>query len=346
MSDRSSIPTINDVARAAGVSKGLVSFVFNGRPGVAPETKDRIIRAADDLGWRPSHTARTLSTRRALAHGLVLRRDPSVLSVDAFFPAFLAGAESVLSAQGWVMVLAVVPDAETEHDTYRRLAVERRVDGVIVTDLRHHDRRLPLLDRLGLPAVTLGRPDLAAPVCVVEMDDTAGIARAVEHLYELGHRRIAHVAGDPDMLHGRRRRLAFERAVAGCGLDPQLVVDTDFSPAAGAQATRELLLTPSRPTAIVYANDQMAVAGLAVLTEHGMDVPADMSIVGHDGSEMTRYLYPSLTTVESDPALWGATAARSLLQVIDQGRATDVQLPPARFVLGRSTAPPSLRSQS
>ena len=340
-----SVPTITDVARAAGVSKGLVSFVFNGRPGVADSTRDRILQAADDLGWRPSRPARTLATQRALALGLVLRREPSVLSSDAFFPSFLAGVESVLAAAGRVVVLAVVPDAEAEHATYRTLAGERRVDGVFLTDLRHDDRRLPLLRHLGLPAVTLGRPDVPTPFCVVEMDDTAGVEQAVDHLHGHGHRRIAHVAGDPEMLHGSRRRLAFERAIAERGLPPQPVVDTDFSPAAGARATRELLAAELRPTAVVYANDQMAMAGMAVLAEHGVDVPGDLSVVGFDGGELARHLHPALTTVRSDPATWGASAARTLLQLIDQGLADDVQLPPARFVLGRSTAPPSPRSQ-
>lgn len=248
MSNRSSPPTIADVARAAGVSKGLVSFVFNGRRGVAAETRGRIIQAADELGWRPSQTARTLSSRKALALGLVLRRDPSVLASDAFFPAFLAGVESVLSAQGRVLVLAMTGDVDAEHATYRSLVAERRVDGVFVTDLRRHDRRLPLLRRLGVPAITLGRPDIASPFCSVGMDDTTGIDHAVDHLAELGHRRIAHVAGDPDMLHGQRRRRAFERAVAACGLDGDLVLDTDFSPGAAPRPPAPCCaVIPGRP---------------------------------------------------------------------------------------------------
>ena len=344
--DGRAVPTITDVARAAGVSKGLVSFVFNNRPGVAAATRDRILRTADELGWRPSLPARTLSTKKSYALGLVIRRDPSVLASDAFFPPFMAGVESVLTTRSRVLVLAVVPDAGSEETTYRTLAAERRVDGVFLTDLRRRDSRLGLLGELRLPVVTLGRPDVASPFTAVSMDDTAGIGQAVHHLAGLGHTRIAHVAGDRQMLHGRRRRAAFRATMADHGLDGGTIIDTDFSPAAGAAATRALLRRRNRPTAIVYANDPMAVAGLGAHGQAGLGVPEDVSVIGYDGTEMARYLHPALTTVHHRPHALGRTAARALLTVIDAGRIDDVDLPAARFVLGRSTASPPPASHS
>ena len=125
-------PTITDVATAAGVSKGAVSFALNGRPGISEETRRRILATAEELGWTPSVRARALSISRSHAVGLVLARPPEVLSVDAFFPAFIAGLETALSARGHALLLQVA-----EHDdlsTYRRLAQEARVDGVIRQD--------------------------------------------------------------------------------------------------------------------------------------------------------------------------------------------------------------------
>src|SRR5690349_9802392 len=130
-------PTITDVAVAAGVSKGAVSFALNGRPGISPETRERILEVAGRMGWTPSPRARALSTRKALAVGLVIARPPEILRADAFFPAFIAGLETVLSARGHALLLQIA-----EHDdlaTYRRLAQEARVDGVFVTDLRVDD---------------------------------------------------------------------------------------------------------------------------------------------------------------------------------------------------------------
>ncbi len=333
-------PTISDVASAAGVSKGLVSFALNNRPGVAADTRDRILQVADDLGWRPSVTARSLSTRTSFALGLVIRRSAEVISADPFFPSFIAGVESVLSEHGRALVLSVVPDERAEMSTYRTLAGDNRVDGIFLTDLRHDDKRFALLDELGLPAVALGHPSRNAGVPFVELDDTTGIQAAVEHLVSLGHSRIGHVAGDPAMIHGGRRRTSFIESMRSAGLDDSLVVNTDFSVSSGADATHRLLDAPHPPTAIVYANDPMAIAGLGAAQQRGLAVPQDLSITGFDGSDISAYVYPALTTITSDPVDWGRVAATTLLGLIATGSASNVALPPARLLVRASTAPP------
>lgn len=333
-------PTIADVARRVGVSKSLVSFVFNDRPGVAPETRERILAAAREMGWRPRPSARSLSTKRSFALGLVLRRDASVLAADAFFPAFIAGVETVLADDGQVLVLSVVADADAELRTYRNLARDHRVDGVFLTDIRLADSRLDLLIELGLPAVTLGRPEPTAPFPSVDLDDQLGVRQTVDHLRALGHRRIGYVAGDVDMLHGRRRRASFVAAMRGAGLATDMIEDTDFSAAAGALATQRLLERNPRPTAIVYASDPMAVAGLGIVHGQGLRSPEDLSVAGFDGTDISRHIFPTLTTVDSDPLAWGREAASTLLQLISTGQADDVHLPAAQLRIARSTAPP------
>jgi DNA-binding LacI/PurR family transcriptional regulator len=332
-------PTISDVAREAGVSNGLVSFALNNRPGVAPETRRRILAVASELGWRPSPSARALSTKTSYALGLVIRRNVDLISADPFFPAFIAGVESVLAEEGRVLVLSVVSDEEAELRTYRTLAADRRVDGVFLTDLHHDDSRFPLLAELGVPAVALGRPGDDITVPWVHVDDTRGIGAAVDHLVGLGHTRIGHVAGDSAMVHGGRRRSSFDDAMAEAGLDASLVVETDFSTAAGADATRRLLDDARPPTAIVYANDPMAIAGLGVAQQRGLRVPADLSITGFDGTDISAYVFPALTTVASDPVEWGRVAARALLTFIATGEAESVQLPPATLLVRASTGP-------
>lgn len=332
-------PTIIDVARAAGVSKGLVSLVVNDRPGVAETTRQRVREVADQLGWRPNPQARSLSTQTTYALGLVLRREPRIVAADPFYPAFMAGLESVLSGEGRVLVLSVVGDADAEEQAYRALAADRRVDGVFLLDLRRNDSRIALLEELGVPAVLIGRLDGRSRLPSVVLDDAPGVAAVVHHLADLGHREVAYVAGDPALQHARHRRRAFEEAAAARGLTPTAVVDTDFSMAAGAAATSALLRGGTRPTAVVYANDPMAVAGLAVLQEAGIRVPAEMSVVGFDGTELARHTHPALTTVRSDPEEWGAAAARTLLDLVTTGEADDVALPPAELVPARSTGP-------
>ncbi|MFG1624679.1 LacI family DNA-binding transcriptional regulator [Kribbella sp. NPDC049227] len=341
-------PTIADVAHRAGVSKGAVSFALNGRPGLARATVDKILAAADELGWRPSNRGRSLSVSKAFALGLVITRDPAVLSSDPFFPAFIAGVESVLSSRGQALVLQVVTAGEEEEAGYRRLAQDARVDGVFLSDLRHDDPRIALLTELGLPAVTLNRPDGTSPFPAVILDDRPGTAAVVEHLVELGHTRIAHVAGPPAFVHATARSTALLSTLAAAGLEPVAVETSDFTAAGGIEATRRLLALSQPPTAIVYANDRMAIAGLGAAQAAGLTVPDDLSIAGFDDSELAEYVHPGLTTVRADPFAFGEAAAHTLNLVVDG--ATDVpdaELPPAQLVVRRSTgAPPSLGSPS
>jgi DNA-binding LacI/PurR family transcriptional regulator len=335
-------PTIADVASRAGVSKGAVSFALNGRPGLAQATVDRILAAADELGWRPSNRARSLSVSKAFALGFVITRDPAVLSSDPFFPAFIAGVESVLASRGQALVLQVVTPGEDEAAGYRRLAQDGRVDGVFLSDLRHDDPRIGLLTELGLPAVTLNRPEGSSPFPAVCLDDRPGTIAVVEHLLELGHRRIAHVAGPLAFVHATARQEAFVAALAEAGLEPVAIEGSDFTAAGGTEATKRLLALAEPPTAIVYANDRMAIAGIGAAHEAGLTVPGELSVAGFDDSELAEFVHPGLTTVRADPFGFGEAAARTLNLLIDEGgEVADVELPPARLVVRRSTATPA-----
>jgi LacI family transcriptional regulator, repressor for deo operon, udp, cdd, tsx, nupC, and nupG len=332
-------PTINDVARAAGVSKGAVSFALNNRPGVAQDTRERILRVAAEMGWTPSSRARALSVSRALAVGMVIARPPETLRADPFFPSFIAGLETVLSERGQALVLQVVNDHERELQSYRNLADHGRVDGVFVSDLFVDDPRPALLAELGLPAVILG-PALGEPFWpAVGVDDAPGITAAVEHLVSFGHTHIAHVSGPGFMVHGESRRRAWSTALERAGLSEGPCVEADFSAESGAAATKHLLDLDDPPTAIVYANDLMAMSGLSLAIARGIDVPGDLSITGYDDTEIAAHLQPPLTTVSSDVIAWGAAAATRLLQLIDQETPTEIVLPPARLVVRGSTGP-------
>jgi DNA-binding LacI/PurR family transcriptional regulator len=321
-----------------------VSFALNGRPGLAQATVDRILAAADELGWQPSQRARGLSVSKAFALGLVITRDPDVLSSDPFFPAFIAGVESVLAPRGQALVLQVVAPGADEVAGYRRLVQDGRVDGVFLSDLRHDDPRLALLAELGLPAVTLNRPDGGSPFPAVCLDDQPGTVEVVEHLVGLGHRRIAHVAGPPAFVHATAREQAFVAALGRAGLEPVAIEVSDFTAAGGTAATRKLLALPEPPTAIVYANDRMAIAGIGAAHEAGVDVPGRLSVAGFDDSELAEFVHPALTTVRADPFAFGEAAARTLNQLVDEGgEVADVELPPARLVVRRSTAAPAPR---
>lgn len=333
-------PTIADVARLAGVSPSAVSFALNGRPGLAEATKSRILAAAAELGWRPSRPAQALSQGRAGALGLVLSRETRAIGADPFFPAFIAGVESVLSPRGDSLVLHVTDPAD-EAAVYHRLAADRRVDGVLLTDMRVDDPRPELVTGLGLPAVVVGDPGCAGGLCAVSLDDQPAFAAAVARLAELGHRRIAHVAGPQEFWHSRRRQESWEQAVRAAGLRPGPVLPGGFTADGGAAATRELLALGigERPTAVVYANDLSATAGLAVAHQLGLSVPEDLSVVGYDDTPLAAYTHPPLASARADAGGWGAAAARALDEVVAQGRADDVELSPAELLPRASMGP-------
>ena len=330
--------TIGDVAARAGVSKSAVSFVFNGRPGVGESAKERILAAAQELNWRPDARARALSISRAQALGLVIRREPELLSTDPFFPQFVAGVESTLSQVGYALVLQVVDGEQAEHDAYARFAREARVDGVFLTDLRFDDERPAQLTEMQLPYVLLGSGAGEDPA-LIGLDDAAGIRRAVRHLHALGHQRIAHVAGSDRYVHSRVRREAWADEMAQLGLEPGPVIEADFTGAFGARATHELLDHPYSPTAIIYANDIMAIAGISAAIDRGKRVPHDLSIVGFDDIPLAPYIMPPLTTVRRDVFRWGSECARTLVAIVEAEHPGPVQPPPVEFIVRGSTGP-------
>ena len=332
-------PKIGDVATLAGVSKSAVSFVFNDRPGVGAETRIRILAAAEQLGWYPSAQARALSNKRASALGLVIQRPPELLNSDPFFTQFLAGVEIELSRRRYALVLQVVPSIEAERASYRALAIDGRVDGVFLTDVRTDDRRPELLRELQLPAIVIGPVDFPGHVKVT-VDDAAGIRAAIEHLAALGHRRIAHVTGPAEYAHSALRRDAWRSTLDQLGLPAGPLVEGDFSGASGARATKELLDLAEPPTAIFYANDLMAIAGMQVASLRGLSVPRDLSVIGFDDVPMAEYCTPALTTVRQDVLRWGETAAKSLLRALDGLSTLTPPLPVPALVVRGSTAPP------
>ncbi|MFB7053759.1 LacI family DNA-binding transcriptional regulator [Streptomyces vinaceus] len=336
-------PTIKDIARRAGVSESAVSFALNGRPGVSQDTRARIRGVAEELGWQPNSAARALSGERSGAVGLVLARPAQTLGVESFFLQLVSGIQEVLSTDRVALLFQVVDGIDAECAVYRRWWAERRVDGVLVVDPRTDDPRPELLTRLGLPAVMIGGTGAGAPLSSVWADDARAMAQVVDHLYGLGHRRITHVAGLPGLAHTARRIASLRAEARARGLDPEHVrsVVTDYSDTEGAAATRRVLAEPEPPTALVYDNDVMAVAGIAAAAELGIAVPGRISVVAWDDSALCRVTHPRLTALVRDTAGFGRLAAEELLGVLagSPPRAREGERP--RLEPRESTAPPA-----
>jgi DNA-binding LacI/PurR family transcriptional regulator len=332
-------PTIADIAEAAGVSKGAVSYALNGKAGVSERTRERIVEIAARMGWHPSSAARALSDGRAGAIGLVVDRPAWVLGIEPFFMQLVSGVEAGLAATGTALLLQVTEDAGAEEAAYRRWWGERRVDGVLMVDLREDDPRPGLLRELGLPAVLLGHAPGVPGMPALWMDDGAAVRETLAYLAAMGHRRIARVAGPAHFVHTRERGEVFDAAAAELGLDGVRCAYTDYSGEGGARATRRLLSGADRPTAVVYDNDVMAVAALGVTQEMGVSVPGELSLVAWDDSELCRLVHPALTAVSRRVPEHGERAATALLALVDGADVADIVLEPPILVPRGSTAP-------
>lgn len=333
-------PTIADIAARAGVSKVAVSYALNGQRGVSETTRRRILDIAEEIGWNPNSAARALSGAPTQTVGMALRRPARTLGVEPFFMELISGVEAELADRSYALTLQVVADQAAEIAVYRRWWSERRVDGVLVCDLRVDDARIPVLRELGLAAVVIGESSGAGGLSSVWADDAAAVEEAVEYLATLGHRAVARVGGMPELLHTAVRTRAFDAVCERLGLAKATTIPTDYTGEEGARATRRLLSSRDRPTAILYDNDVMAIAGLAVAGEMGFSVPGDLSVVAWDDSVLCQLVRPALTAMSRDIPAYGGHAARMLLAAVGGGAAESRQVEASHLVARGSTAGP------
>ncbi|WP_433087869.1 LacI family DNA-binding transcriptional regulator [Dactylosporangium sp. CA-052675] len=339
-------PTMSDIARRVGVSRVAVSYALNGRPGVSADLRERVREVAEELGFTAHRAAVALHGAAADVVGLALRRTSAALRSEVFRRQFIAGLQMELSARGFGLALQFVEDAGEEIAVYRRWHAERRVDGVILCDLRVDDPRLPAVRELGLPAVVAGGSGELPGLANLSTDEHAGAQKVAGLLAALGHRRVARVSGPADLAHTAARTAALDMALdaaAPFGSIPTMAAD--YTGEAAATATRRLLSGRDRPTAIVYDNDLMALAGLGVAAEMHVSVPAEVSILAWEDSPLCQLVHPALTVLRRNITDYGMRTARLLFELLDGGPPRSVRYGNAALVVRDSTGPaPTERS--
>ncbi|MFF0739820.1 LacI family DNA-binding transcriptional regulator [Streptomyces sp. NPDC004111] len=338
--------TIRDVAAGAGVSRAAVSLAFNNKPGVSEATRARILEVARTLGWEPNLSARALNKRGTGTIGLAICRPARQLGLEPFYMEFISGLESVVSDHSGALLLRLVTGMDEEIELQRHWWRSGQTAGSVLVDFHEQDPRVPALSRLGIPAVAVGHPSLTGPFTSLWTDDSTAVTEAVRYLAALGHRTVARVGGTAELGHSRIRRAAFAAAMAALGLDGERQVDTDFSGESGARATRSLLSAAERPTAILYDNDLMAVAGLSVAAEMGLRVPADLSLLAWDDSQLCALTHPTLSAMGHDIHAFGAEVARALYGLLSGERATARLAATPTLTPRGSTARPSGRGSA
>ncbi len=333
------------MAKTAGVAISSASAALNDKPGVSDATRARILAVAKELGYVPSLRGRSLSAKRAFTVGLVVEREPDVLSEDPFFGAFIGGIEESLGPRGYALAVRVSRDSHASEAGYLELASNRRVDGVFLSELRLDDSRITTMQRRGMPAVGVnpGPGGFAFPS--VRQDGTAAIGELLRWLRRVGHQTIAHVTGPLQYVHSVERLEAFRSVLGELGLDSSLLVEGDFTYRGGYEAADRLLAARPRPTAVFCANDLTAVGVMNRALDLGLRVPEDLSIVGYDGVALGTYTRPTLTTIQTSPWALGRESARLLLDLIDGSVGPDAQaVVPAAQLVVRGSAGPAPRS--
>ena len=299
-------PTLHDVAARAGVSKSLVSLALQGSPKVATASRDAILAAADELGYRTNRTASSLVLQRTHTIGVHI--------LDLHNPVFaeiLDGVQEAVRAHGYSTLLVTGnADPVTERTEITRL-LESRVEGLVLIAHRLSDDGLSAIAREVPTVVVTWRTDGIAGLDSVAGDDLVGPRLAVEHLVALGHSRIVHVSGGDNRI-ARERRAGYERAMVDCGLAPLVVVGA-FTEQGGYDGAKSAV--DAGATALVVANDLAAIGALAALRARGLRVPDDVSVVGYDGMRLLDSL--DLTTVAQPLADMGRVAADLLMERIE-----------------------------
>lgn len=320
-------PTINDIARLAGVSKKTVSRVINASPYVQKETRERIEAVIAEMGYAPDPQARGLAFRRSFLIGLVYDNPNPQYVVN-----MQLGLLDAMRGSGFELVVHPCDRASPTFLSDLRGFIERqRLFGVVLTPpVSEDERAAALLKELDCQYVRIASVSLDAPEHMIETRDRVGGLAAARHLLKLGHTRIAHISGPPTFRSTHERRAGFEGGLAerGLSLSPEYWRVGAYTFESGIEQGLELLRMQPRPTAIFAGNDEMAAGVLQAARQMGLRVPEDVSVVGFDDFQIAERLWPSLTTVRTPTREIGRLAAERLRGQEDgHGRERQDRLP-------------------
>lgn len=327
-------PRLEDVAAAVGVSPATVSLVLRGVAGPSVATRERVLDAASQLGYRPDRAASLLASRRSRLIGVVMD------IANPFHAQLVEDAQETAERHGYDLVLSVVTRGRDERRAVETL-LDSRCEALVLIGPQAPVEQLAALDRQ-LPVVAVGRPVPSAQVDVVRAADDAGVALAVDHLVGLGHRRITYVDGGPGAMPALRRR-GYQGAMRAHGLGDRIqVIRGGNTEEAGVAAARAVLDTDPAPTAVLTFNDRAAMGLLDAFVRARVDVPGAVSVVGYDDSPLSRLAHIALTTVSQNPLELIGHAVAAVVERLDGGRTghREVVVRPQLVVRGTTGPPP------
>ncbi|MCJ8157293.1 LacI family DNA-binding transcriptional regulator [Sphingomonas sp. LaA6.9] len=309
---KSAQPTINDVARIAGVSKKTVSRVINHSPLLNDDTRKRVLGVIDELGYIPNPQARALALRRNFLIGLV-HDNPTAQTVLSVQQGIL---ETLRETEFELVIHPVNRGSTTMLDDIRRFLERQRLFGVmLMPPISENDQLARLCDEIGCRYVRMGSAELDTAEHMVASNDREAVRAATEYLIETGHRRIGLVLGPHGFRSAQERRQGFEDAIAAAGiaLPGSLIAEGNYTFESGLAGGDRLLDHLPRPTAIFASNDEMAAGVIHAARQRGLEVPRDLSVIGFDDNPIAAHIWPPLTTVRWPIATMARSAALKLV---------------------------------
>ncbi len=329
--------SMKDIATRCGVSVATVSKALNGQQDISPETRERVCAAADEMGYLANSAARALKTNRTYNIGVLFVDEKSSGLAHEYFSSVLDSVRVEAEACGYDITF-INKNVGRKPTSYLQHCLYRGVDGVIAACVDFTDPMVRELVASGLPVVTIDHVfnDCAAVIS----DNVSGLEALVEHAYSMGHRSIAFIHGEMTSVT-RNRLTGFYRACERLGIeapDEYIRESAYHDPELCAKATRELLALPTRPRCILFPDDFAGIGGLAALSEAGLRVPEDISVMGYDGIRLASVMNPKLTTYRQDTAALGRTAASKLVELIEHPKTalTDRLVVPGKLIPGAS----------
>jgi DNA-binding LacI/PurR family transcriptional regulator len=331
--------SIKDIAKVMNISYSTVSRALNNSPRVKLETRKQIQHKATEMGYLPSAIARSLVTRRTHTIGVV-----ATTITDLFFAEVIQGIEETALNYSHSLILtnsAGRPDYELAAIQTLR---ERRVDGIILVAAcasKEHKERLFMSKEAATPLVIINNVHQEHVGYSVETDNIGGGRAATQHLLDLGHRRIAYVAGPTTEWDSVERQHGYEQALRSTGLsiDPTLIVRGDNRPDGGLRAMQQLLALPTPPTAVFCYNDATALGAMRVAHAAGWRIPQDVSIIGFDDIALAPYFEPPLTTMAQPKREMGEKAVQMVLDLLAGDKVVENWVLPSQLILRASTGP-------
>ena len=334
--------TLKDIAERVGKSIPTVSRALGDFADISPETRREVQRVAREMGYEPSVTARNLQRKRTDAIALIMPPARNLRFSDPFFGELISGVVERTGEHGFTLAIST-DTSDDPRETYLKQIRSRQADGFIIVRTRRQDDRINLLREHNVPFVAFGRTDGDNDFHFVDEDGTAGVRQVVDHLIDLGHRRLACISEPLSLTKSYQRVAGFWQGLDAHGIEQgdDLFIEANFRQQSGEEAAEHLLAMAEPPTAIVACNDLLALGAMNAVRKRGLAVGRDVSVTGFDDIMLAEYANPGLTTVHLPAAKMGSLVADMLVRLIKQETLAEEQIIiDPTFVLRASTGPP------